>query len=86
MSIDSHPMVFTFLSWSDLLYVALAFSILRIFKLLPSYLYRVTDITSFEKHLESSSGHTLTFYLNFEKCRCKNMFWEESLTRSSMVL
>ena len=36
--LDSHPMVFTFLSWLDLLGVALAFriSILKLFKLLPN--------------------------------------------------
>ena len=35
----------------------------------------VTDnITSFEKHLESSSDHTLSFYLNLVKYRFKNMF------------
>ena len=53
-------MVFTFLSWLDLLGVALAFwiSILKIFKSLQNYWHRVTNITSFDKHLESSSGHT----------------------------
>ena len=39
MFLDSHRMVFTFLSWLDLLGVAQAFriSILKIFKLLPNY-------------------------------------------------
>ena len=62
MFLDSHRTVFTFLSWLDLLGVALAFwiSILKIFKLLPNYWHCATDITSFEKHLESSSGHTLS--------------------------
>ena len=41
----------------------------KIFKLLPNYWHRVTDITSFENHLESSWGHTLTFYLNLVKYR-----------------
>ena len=37
--LDSHRLLFTFLSWLDLLGVALAFriSILKIFKLLPDY-------------------------------------------------
>ena len=58
MFLDSHRMVFTFLSLLDLLGVALAFriSILKIFKLLPNYLHRVTDITVCEKR--NSSGHT----------------------------
>ena len=34
----------------------------------------VTDITSFEKYLESSSGHSLSFYTNFETYRFKNTF------------
>ena len=39
MFVDFHGMVFTFVSWLDLLGVALAFriSILKIFKLLPNY-------------------------------------------------
>ena len=88
MILDSHRMVVTFLSWLNLLGVALAFLIfiLKIFKLLPNYLHRVTDIESFEKHLESSSGHTLSFYLNFVKYRSKNMFLKKSLTRSSTVI
>ena len=69
MFLDSHRMVFPFLSWLDLLDVVLVFcfSILKIFKLLPNYWHRVTDITRFEKHLESSSGHTLSFYPNLVK-------------------
>ena len=45
-----------------MLCVVLAFwiSILKIFKSLPNYRHRAIDITSFEKHLESSSGHTLS--------------------------
>ena len=71
---DSHRMVFTFLSSLDFLGVALAFRIfiLKIFELSPSYLHRITYTTSFEKHLESSLGHTLTFYLNLVKYRFKN--------------
>ena len=66
MLLDSHRMVFTFCSWLDVLVVALAYpiSILKIFELLPNYLHRDTDIKSFEKHFDISSGHTLTFYLN----------------------
>ena len=88
MFLDSHRMVFTFLSWLDLLGVALAFLIsnLKIFKLLPNTLHGVTDIASFEKHSESSSGHTLIFYLNLVKYRSKNMFLKKSLTRSSTVI
>ena len=39
MFLDSHRMVFTFLSWLDVLGVSLAFriSILKIFNLLPNY-------------------------------------------------
>ena len=67
--LDSHPTVFTFLSWLHLLGFVLAFwiSILKIFKSLPNYWHRVTDITSFEKHLESSSGPTRTFNPNLVK-------------------
>ena len=48
MFLESHLMVFTFLSWLDLLGVALAFRIsnLKIFNLLPNYFRRITDITS----------------------------------------
>ena len=85
MFLDSNLMVFTFLS---LLGVAQAFqiSILKIFRLLPNYWHRVTYITSFEIHLESSSGHTLTFYLNLVKYRFQNLFRKEFLTRSSTVI
>ena len=57
---DSHPTVFTFRSWLDLLDVVLAFwiSILKISKLLQNCLHRVIDITSFEKHFESSLDRT----------------------------
>ena len=55
----SHRMVFTFRSWFDLLCVVLAFwiSILITAKVRTW----VLDIPSFEKHSESSSGHTLGF-------------------------
>ena len=88
MFLDSHRMLFTFLSWLDLLEVVRAFwfSILKIFKLLPNYWHRVTDITRFEKHLESSSVHTLSFYPNLVKYGFENIFLKESLVKSSMVI
>ena len=88
MFLDSHRMVFTILSLLDLLGVALAFriSILKIFRLLPNYLNRASDITSFEKRLESSLGHTLNCCLNLVKYRFKDMFRKECLTQSSTVI
>ena len=64
---DSHRTVFTFRSWLDLLDVVLAFwiSILKISKLLQNCLHRVIDITSFEKHLESSLDRTPNFCQKF---------------------
>ena len=83
MFLDSHHTVFTFLSWLDLLGVVLAFwiSILKIFKSLQNYWHMLTDTTSFEKHVERSSGHTLSFYQNFVKCRFSNIFLKEFPTR-----
>ena len=74
--------------WLDLLGVVLAFwiSILKISKLLHNYWHRVIDITSFEKHLESSLDHTLNFCRNLVIFRSKNIFQKESLTRSSTVI
>ena len=85
---DSHPTVFTFRSWLDLLDVVLVFwiSILKISKLLQNCLHRVIDITSFEKHLESSSDRTPNFCQNLVIFRSKNMYLKESLTRSSTVI
>ena len=79
MFLDSHRMVFTFFSLLDLLGVALVFriSILKIFQLLLNYWHRVTYIISFEKDLQSSSCHTLSFYLNLVKYRFKNMLRKE---------
>ena len=70
---DSHRTVFTFRSWLDLLDVVPAFwiSILKISKLLQNYWHRVIDITSFEKHLESSLDHTLNFCRNLVIFRSK---------------
>ena len=80
--------VFTFRSWLDLLDVVLAFwiSILKISKLLQNCLHRVIDITSFEKHLESSLDRTPDFCQNLVIFRSKNMYLKESLTRSSTVI
>ena len=71
----SHRTVFTFRSWLDLLGVVLAFwiSILKISKLLQNYLHRVTDITNFEKHLESSLDQTPNYCRNLVIFRSKNM-------------
>ena len=76
--------VFTFRSWLDLLGVVLAFwiSILKISKLLQNCWHRVIDITSFEKHLESSLDHTLNFYRNLVIFRSKNICQKEYLIRS----
>ena len=88
MFLDSHHTVFEFRSWLDSLGIVLAFwiSILKIFKSLQNYWHMVTDITSFEKHLESSSGLSLSFCQNLVKYCLKNMFPKESLTRSSTAI
>ena len=44
-------------------------------------LTRVTNITSFEKYLESSSGHTLTFCLNLVKYRISGIFRDGKIWR-----
>ena len=54
----------------------------KIFKWLQSLWHSVTDITSFEKHSASSSGHTLSVSQKLVKYRFQNMFLKESLTRS----
>ena len=86
MFLDSELTVFTFLSWLDLLCVALWISIQKYFKLLLNYWQRVTDITSFEEHLESSQGHNLNLYLNMVKYRFKNMFQKDSLHKYFTVV
>ena len=75
MFLDTHRTVFTFLSWLALLCDVLAFWISNV-KFLKSLAkcHRVTDITSFEKHLESSLCHILSFYPNLVNYRFKNMF------------
>ena len=83
-----YPTVFTFRSWLDLLDGVLAFwiSILKISKLLQNCLHRVIEITSFEKHLESSLDRTPNFCLNLVIFRSKNTYLKESLTQSSTVI
>ena len=73
--------VFTFRSWLDLLGVVLAFwiSIQKISKLLQNCLHRFIDITSFEKHLESSLDHTLNF------CRNLVIFCSKNTKESEIV-
>ena len=75
MSLDSHPTVSTFHSWFVLLGAAIAFSIsiLKIYKLPLNYCHRVTNITSFVKHLGNFSDHTLNFYENLVLYFFKNM-------------
>ena len=58
----------------------------KISKLLQNYWRRVIDITSFEKHLESSLDHTLNFCRNLVIFRSKNICQKEPLTRSSTVI
>ena len=60
--------------------------ILIIIKSLQNYWHRHADITSFEIRLESSLGHTLNFCPNLVQYRFKNMFLNESLTRSSTAI
>ena len=75
--LGSNRSVFTFFSWLDLLGVVQMFfiSILKICKLLPNYWHMVTDIISFGKHSESSSGHILSFYLNWWNIVSRIGFW-----------
>ena len=79
MLLDSHSAVFTFRRWLNLLDVVLAvwISILKIFKSLPKYLPGVTDITTVDLHLESSSGHSRNFNPNLVKYFFKNKFLKE---------
>ena len=88
ISQDSHRKVFIFRSWFDLLGVVLAFwiSILKISKLPQNCWYGVIDITSFEKHLESSFDHTPNFCRDLVIFRSKNMCQKEFLTLSSTVI
>ena len=55
------------------------------FKSLQNFWHRVTDITSFETRLGSYLGHTLNFCPNLMQYRFRNMYHNESLTRSSTV-
>ena len=54
----------------------------KMFKSIPNYWHRVSDITSVWKRLESSSGHTRNFYPNWVQYRFKKMFQKESLLLS----
>ena len=58
----------------------------KISKLLQNYLHRVTDITNFEKHLESSLDHTPNYCRNLVTFCSKKMCQKESFTRSPMVI
>ena len=86
---DSHPTVFTFRSWLDLLDVVTSVldfhskNLQITSKLLTQ---RVIDIASFEKHLESSLDRTPNFCRNLVIFRSKNIYLKESLTRSSTVI
>ena len=77
ISLNYHRTVFAFRSWSDWAGVVRAFriSIVKIFKSLQYYLHRVTDITSFEKHLESSLGHNLRICPNWWNIVSRICFW-----------
>ena len=57
---------------SQLVVLAFWISILKTSKLLQNCWHRVIDITSFEKHLESSLDHTLNFCWNLLIFRSKN--------------
>ena len=57
-------------------------SIIKIFKSLQNYWHRVTDITSFGQHLESSFVHTLNFYPNLVQYRFKNIHVSKGITHS----
>ena len=55
------------------------------FKSLQNYWHRVNDITSFEKRLESSLGHTLNFCPDLVQYRFKNMYHSPGLLRWSCL-
>ena len=59
----------------------------KIFKSLQNFWHRVTDITSFGKHLGSCLGHTLKHFCpNLVQYRFRIMYHKESLTLSSMMI
>ena len=68
MFLKSHRMVFTFLSWLDLLGFALVYRILQITIKLLTHGYRYHKL---RKTLEKFFRLTLTFYLNLVKYRFK---------------
>ena len=91
MFLDSHRIVFTFCNWQNSIGVvpALWISILKIFKSLQNYWFRVTEITCSEKHFESSSGHTLSFcpnWWNIVSRVCFRRKFSSSLLRWSSLL
>ena len=55
-------------------------------QILQNCRHRVIDITSFEKHLESSLDRTSNFCRNLVIFRSNNMCLKESLTRSSTMI
>ena len=86
MFLDSHH---TIHSWLELLGIVLAFLDFhqkKIVQSLDNYWHGVTDFTSFDKHLEGSPFHILSFCPNLVKYRFKNMFPKESFTQFSMVI
>ena len=85
---DSHRMVFTFRNWLYLIGIVLAFwiFILNILKITSKLLTQGYRYHMLRKHLESSLGTSPSFCPNMVKCRFKNMFLKESLTRSSTVI
>ena len=89
MFLDFHRTMFTFLSLLDLLGVVL-FSVLdfRSKDLLvgPGLLTQGCRCRGLGRHLEGSSGHTLGFCPGVVRCRFRNMFLGETLTRFSTLL
>ena len=85
VSPDSNRMVFTIRDWLDSLGVVLAFliSLLKTCTSHQSFWHGVTDFTSFEEHLESSS--VLSCCPNEVKYRFKNIFlrWSRLQTKES---
>ena len=82
MFLDSHRRVLTFRRWLDLLdVVAFWIPILKLFTILQNYWHRVSDIISFEKHLESCLGDTQSICPNLVNFCFKNVFRSEGISR-----
>ena len=81
MFLDSHREVFTFLSWIDLQVVARTFLISILNTQITSKLltqgYRYHKL---RKTFESSSGHTLSFYLSLVKIVPRICYWRNLST------